>query len=163
MGYYDPSSWIASDDSIVVSIEAKLILKKSAWSAGRTTRGKSFLPKNSLELQVLIEDTGEELRLVEWQGDRQGKIYIDLNQNVDVYRSGHFRCSYHQNPNGCAIPPPHHIHFPTIKYRKLGYGQTSYAHPIMGDQDCNYILALQSFCDQINIFLDKVNIPLWSW
>jgi len=162
MGYYDPSPWIASDDSLVESMEAKLMYKKRARSSGRVV-GKSFLPKNNLELQVLVDDTGEQLRLIEWQGDRYGKIYIELIQDADNYRNGHFRCGHHQNPNGRAIPPPHHIHFPTVKYRRLGFGQSSYAHPIPVNSDCNYVDALGGFCDCVNIYWEAVPIPLWTW
>jgi len=162
MGYYDPSPWIESNDSLVASIEAILMRRKKAQSVGRVV-GKSFLPKNNLEMKVLVGDTGEQLRLIEWQRDRGGQIYIELSLHADNYRKGHFRCGYHQNPDGRRAPPPHHVHFPTVTYRRLDFGQSTYAHPISEDSDCNYVDALGVFCDCVNIYWDGAPIPLWAW
>ena len=157
MAYYDPVVWIAPDDQLVSYVEHTLKLSKRVRSK-QSSSGKSFLPLLSVELDVVVEDTNESLRLVEWI-DREGKIFINLSYSEDIFRKGHFKQDWHTNPNGAKIRPPHHMHFPTIKYCNLDRRHT-YAYPINADIDIDYVNALKKFCDYINTRLEGVSIPL---
>jgi len=162
MGYYDPSNWIAPDDSLIGEVEDRLKLDKRAQPKAtrvqpRAVRaGKAFLPPNSFELDVIIESTKEVLRLVEWM-DKEGKVFIELGVSVDFLRIGHFNHGWHHNPNGRNIPPPHHIHFPTFQYRNITRPPT-YAYPVQSGSD--FVEAFQTFCDNANIRIKGVPLPL---
>ena len=161
MPYYDPSKWIAADDTLIADVEQKVIAPKLASS--KASRGrKAFLPPNKMELHIVTTDTHEELRLTEWQ-NKLGKIFINLTHDIGTLRKGHFKGQrWHQNPDGTAIAPPHHVHFPTTKYPNLDLEKVStYAHPILREQkDVSYIHALRGFCDYVNIELHGVAVPL---
>jgi len=163
MAYYDPSGWIDPSDSLIVEIEDKLKLDKKAQPKGSSTpqrkvpgATKSFLPPVSFELDVIVLNTKELLRLTEWI-DNAGKVYIDLTLSNDFLRKGHFKHDWHHNPNGRNIPPPHHVHFPTAKFNNLTRPH-SYAFPVkLGS---NYLEALEVFCEQVNISIKAVPLPL---
>ena len=154
MAYYNPSSWIASDDQLVDSIEHKIRLYKRARP--RTSRpGKAFTPPNSMELSVVIRETNEMLRLTEWI-DPVGKISIELTDDGTILRQGHFNHGWHHNPNGVDIPPPNHIHFPTVKHRDLTR-HPAYAYRVKSAS--NYIEALAKYCSHSNIDIEGAAIP----
>jgi len=155
MSYYNPISWISSDDQLISDIEQKLVIYKRASSRGLGS-GKYLSPPSAMELAVIVEDTQEILRLTEWE-DRQGKIFINLTFSEDTYRKGHFNTGWHHNPSCNDIRPPHHIHFPTVKYPKIERPIT-YAYPVNCDSD--YLSALRKFCDDTNIELRGASIPL---
>jgi hypothetical protein len=156
MSYYNPIKWISPDDQLAPDLESKLLADKRAYSA-RSGTGKSFRPPSSIELTVIIRETKETLRLIEWE-DRQGKLYIELT-SIDntIFRKGHFKHDWHHNPDGRDIWPPHHIHFPTKKYPRLDRKPT-YAYPVQSEND--YLSALSKFCNDANIELRHASIPL---
>jgi len=160
VSYYDPIPWIDPSDNLIDIIEDSLKVVKVAKSLGKT-KGRSYLPLNELELSITSEDGGEILRLTEWV-DRIGRFHLRLVSFNISYRRGDFKVkNYHHNPNGANIPPPHHIHFPTVKY-PLDKRHT-YAHPVRPATDktgADYISALRLFCDYTNIILSRVSIPL---
>jgi len=163
MGYYDPSNWVAPDDSLMGEVEDRLELDKRAQpkAPSRIFRrvsgaGKSFLPPVSLELDIVVESTNEFLRLIEWI-DKEDKVYIQLSVSNNFLRIGHFNHGWHHNPDGRNIPPPHHIHFPTLKYANITR-PPSYAHPVQSGN--TYIEALETFCDNANIRIKGVPLPL---
>ncbi len=155
MSYYNPINWIPSDDQLILDIEQKLTSDKRAYSRGAGS-GKYLSPPSAMELAVIIGATKEVLRLTEWE-DRQGKVFINLTFDEDTYRKGHFNTDWHHNPNGEDIRPPHHIHFPTVKYPKLERPPT-YAYPVKSDND--YLSALTKFCEDSNIELHGASVPL---
>ncbi|MCJ7426779.1 MAG: hypothetical protein MUO17_06620 [Dehalococcoidales bacterium] len=155
MSYYNPRKWISPDDQLIPDVENKLITDKRAYSVQSGT-GKSFKPPSSIELTVVIKETKETLRLIEWE-DRQGKLSIELTSIDNIFRKGHFNQDWHHNPNGNNIRPPHHIHFPTEKYPKLDRKPT-YAYPVESEND--YLNALSKFCNDTNIELRYASIPL---
>jgi hypothetical protein len=159
--YYDPTPWIDTFDSLVDFIEARLKVDKVAKSDPRS-KGQAYLPQHELELDIVVKESGETLRLTEWR-DQVGRFHLGLvSSEEDILRRGDFKeTRYHHNPNGKNIPPPHHIHFPTIKY-PLNHGHT-YAHPVKPTQDQSgqdYISALRLFCDHTKIILRGVSLPL---
>jgi len=160
VGYYDPAPWVDSSDSLIETIEAELKADKVAVSKTRS-KSRAYLPPNTLELDVNAKEYGQTLRLTEW-ADSIGRFHLGLENPTTTVRRGHFQGrDYHHNPNGVNIPPPHHIHFPTMKY-PLNQRQT-YAHPVRPTADrsgADYISALQLFCDHNNITLNKVSLPL---
>lgn len=160
MPYYNPSKWIASDDSLIPEVEQKVKPPKVASSRRLTTR-KAFLPPNTLELDVVIKATKETLRLTEWQ-DTLGKVFINLAHDRRTLRKGHLNeMRWHQNPKGRAVRPPHHMHFPTTQYPNLDLERASTcAHPILGKQRVSFIDALRGFCGYVNIELHGVSVPL---
>ena len=163
MGYFDPSSWIDPTDQLITDIEDTLRAGKTASQIysrrkkriGLQYTAPSFLPPNSFELEVLAQDSGAILFLREWV-DKEGKISIDLVHENEHYRKGHFKhIRWHHNPN-CRDIPPNHIHFPTLMYNNLTR-QPTYAYPANAD---NFIDALRCFCNDANINIDGVTIPL---
>jgi hypothetical protein len=160
VAYYDPTRWIAPDDSLVDTIEQKLQADKTAKSTPKT-KGRAFIPLNELELNVVIRESGEVVRLTEWM-DRIGRFHLGLEDSNIKYRRGDFQeTRYHHNPNGINIRPPHHIHFPTVKYPLNG--EHGYAHPVKptdSKSGADYISALQLFCDYTNIILSGVSLPI---
>ena len=163
MGYYDPSSWIDSADQLITDIEDTLRANKVASQTYARRRKHvrlhditpSFLPPNSFELEVLVRDSGATLFIREWV-DKEGKISIDLIHESEHYRKGHFKhIRWHHNPN-CRNIPPNHIHFPTLMYNNL-MRQPTYAYPSDAD---NFIDALRRFCNDTNINIDGITIPL---
>ena len=160
MSYYDPFRWIDPSDSLVCIIEAKLRADKIAKS-NRGSKGRAYLPRHELELDIIVKESGEVLRFTEWK-DRAGRFHLSLVNTSDIYRRGDFKeNSYHHNPDGRNIPPPHHMHFPTIKY-PLNQRHT-YAHPVKPASDQSgedFISVLRLFCDYTNIMLSGVSLPL---
>jgi len=163
MAYYDPSGWIDPMDSLIGEVEDRLKLDKKAQPKRASTfqrrarvTTKAFLPPVALELDVAVQSTKELLRLTEWI-DKAGKVYIDLIVSNDFLRKGHFNQGWHHNPDGRDIPPPHHLHFPTIKFSNLARPH-SYAYPIQSND--NYLEALQAFCEHVNINIRAVSLPL---
>lgn len=151
MSYYDPIRWIDTSDSLVDTIEDKLRTAKIAKS-NMGGKKRAYLPRHELELDIMITESGEVLRLTEWE-DRAGRFHLGLANISDTYRRGDFKVnSYHHNPNGVDIPPPHHIHFPTIKYSLKE--RHTYAHPVEPTSDKSgedFISVLRLFCDHTNI------------
>ncbi len=160
VAYYDPTRWLDPSDRLVNAVELKLKADKFAKSNPKA-KGKSFLPLNELELNVIIRESGESIRLTEWV-DRIGRFHLGLENSNTKYRRGDFQANKpHHNPNGKNIYPPHHIHFPTIKY-PLNGGK-SYAHPVKPADDKtgeDYISALRLFCDYTNILLSGASLPM---
>jgi len=160
VSYYDPIQWIDPSDSLVDIIEAKLRAGKIAKS-DRGSKRRAYLPRHELELDIIVTQSSEVLRLTEWQ-DHAGGFHLGLVNTSDIYRRGDFKVnSYHHNPNGRDIPPPHHMHFPTIKY-PLNQRHT-YAHPVQPTSDKSggdFISVLQLFCDYTNIMFSGVSLPL---
>jgi len=163
MAYYDPGGWIDPTDSLRDEVEDRLKLEKKAQPKRanmpqRIARGttKAFLPPVSFEIDVIVQSTKELLRLTEWI-DKAGKVYIDLALSNDFLRKGHFNHGWHHNPNIRNIPPPHHIHFPTVKFRNLTRPH-SYAYRVQSGG--TYLEALQTFCEHVNINIRAVPLPL---
>jgi len=158
--YYDPTPWIATSDSLVEATEARIKVDKVAKSNLRS-KGQFYSPHYKLELDVVVKGSGEILRLSEWR-DKIGRLHFKLIDYQDTLRRGDFKeTRHHHNPNGANIPPPHHIHFPTIKY-PLNQEHT-YAYPVKPSQDKSGeddISALRLFCDYTKIILAGVNLPL---
>lgn len=155
MPYYNPGRWIEADDLLIDDVESRLVLKKRARSKEIISRG-GILPPLYLEFNVAIVDTGEVLRMVVWM-DREGKVFVNLEMTGFMYRKGHYNQSdYHHNPNGTDIRPPHHIHFPTVKYSNLNEPH-SYAYPVKSGS--NYLEILKQFCQHSNIEIVSVKIP----
>lgn len=157
MAYYDPSTWIDATDSLVSCVEHRMMMNKRAKTPKRRAGGRSFQPRGSIELDVEIQATGEVLRLTQWM-DQLDKIFVNLQSDNKVFRKGHFNQCWHHNPNDKNVPPPHHVHFPTILYPDLTRRPT-YAHPIRARDD--YLDMLQRFCDSVNIAIKNVSLPLW--
>jgi len=160
VAYYDPIQWIDPSDNLVDAIEQKVKADKSARSAPRT-KGKAFIPLNELELNVIVKNSGEIIRLTEWV-DRAGRFHLGLEEPTTKYRRGDFQVQRpHHNPNGVDILPPHHIHFPTVIYPLEG--RSSYAHPVRHTDDetgTDYISALRLFCAYTNIMLSGASVPI---
>jgi len=163
MAYYNPSGWVDPADSIIDEVEDRLKLDKTAQPkrvsmSQRRARGtpRAFLPPVSFELDVIIQSTKELLRLTEWI-DKADKVYIDLCVSSDFLRKGHFNHGWHHNPNGRDVPPPHHMHFPTVKFRNLNRPH-SYAYRVQSGR--TYLEALQTFCEHVNINIRAVPLPL---
>ena len=95
--------------------------------------------------------------MTEWE-DRQGKLFVNLAHSSMFFRKGHFNQEGHHNPNGRDIPPPHHMHFSTAKYPNLERPPT-YAYKLTVEAD--YLNVLVKFCDETNIEIRGVFIPLW--
>lgn len=155
MPYYGPTSWIPDEDYLLFDVENRVKANKRATTA-KSRRSKSFLPPYSIELDVLINETHEVLRLTLTK-EKQGKVSINLAAGDDMLRKGHFNHAYHHNPNGVDIPPPHHIHFPTYNYPSLDR-QHTYAYSVQADND--YLSALQKLCFDTNISLHNASLPL---
>jgi hypothetical protein len=105
---------------------------------------------------VTNNETREVLRLTLTK-EKLGKISINLASGDEMLRKGHFNHSYHHNPNGVDIPPPHHIHFPTQNFPSLDRPHT-YAYPVKADND--YLSALKKICNDTNIDLHNASLPL---
>jgi hypothetical protein len=159
MGYYDPSMWIGANDRLLADVEGRMQSDKRARS-GRSGSGKSFLPPSSLQLDIIVTETEEVLRLTE-RLDKLGRVRINLFGEGVAFRKGHFNeTRWHHNPDDRNIPPPHHNHFPTSKYPNLDRPHT-YAHPVRADSDClDFLNALRTFCEYVNIELHGVSLPL---
>lgn len=158
VAYYDPTSYIEPADNLVEDIEEKLRLVKKVRQVYATS-GKPFFPPWYMEMDVVIIETREILRLAEWVGS-QGKVNINLQKtSEDIYRKGHYNHPKpHHNPN-CRTIGNHHVHFPTLKYPNLNR-RTTYAHSVSPTND--YIKALKGFCELVNIDMQGVTIPsLW--
>lgn len=154
MGYYDPGRWVAPDDRLIDQIEAVLKVAKMARQT-HTTSSKRYLPPWSMELDIVVLDTRETMRLSEWLGTK-GRINIRLQTSEQVCRNGHFNHPKpHQNPNGRTVPR-HHIHFPTVKYPNLS-GRRTYAHKVTPTE--GHVAALKKFCELVNIDLQGITIP----
>jgi hypothetical protein len=160
VSYYDPIRWIDASDSLVATIEAKLRATKTAES-NRESRSRAYLPRHELELDIVIAESGEVIRLTEWE-DRAGRFHLGLANTSDTYRRADFKvASYHHNPNGVDIPPPHHMHFPTVEHSLKE--RHTYAHPVSptGDKSGeDFVSVLRLFCDYTNIMLGRVNLRL---
>lgn len=160
MSYYNPTKWIDPSDTLVDSIEIKILADKVAESKIKY-HGRSYLPQNELELDVKVKGSVETLRLTEWV-DRIGRFHLGLTDFNVLYRRGDFKeKNFHTNPNGFKVPPPHHIHFPTKQYPLEG--MHTYAYPVKptyNDTGEDYISSLRLFCDNNNIRLGSVTLPL---
>jgi hypothetical protein len=160
VSYYDPIRWIEASDSLVATIEAKLRATKTGES-NKGSRSRAYLPSHELELDVVITGSGEVIRLTQWE-DHAGRFHLGLANTSDTYRRGDFKVdSYHHNPNGVDIAPPHHMHFPTVKYSLKG--RHTYAHPVQptGDKSGeDFVSVLRLFCDYTNIVLSGVSLRL---
>lgn len=160
MAYYDPTDWIKPTDTLIPDVEMRMAAKKRAYSVDSGI-GKSFRPPRGLEFNVVIEETNENIRMVEWQ-DRIGKLFIDLcSSENSYYRKGHFNNhTPHHNPSAVTINPPHHMHFPTHDYPDLSWDKTKYAYPLKSENDI--IEALLKFCSHTNINIHHTKIPLFE-
>jgi hypothetical protein len=157
MSYYNPEKWMLSGDELVPDIEERLVVNKRAYTIN-TGVGKSFKPPSGIEFSVVLIETKENIRLIEWE-DIRGKLFIDLQSPDYIFRKGHFNnLNVHHNPGGIVIKPPHHMHFPTKKYPKLYRGKTKYAYPLTCQND--YLSALMKFCNDTNIDIHHASIPL---
>lgn len=159
MGYYNPSIWIGANDRLLADVEERMKSDKQARSA-RDRSGKLFLPPSSLQLDIIVRETKEVLRLTE-RLDKLGRVRINLVGEDATFRKGHFNeTRWHHNPDGRDIPPPHHSHFPSSKYPNLDRPHT-YAHPVRADSNClDFLNALCTFCEYVNIELHGVSLPL---
>lgn len=155
MSYYNPASWIPSDDQLIDLVEQQLQLVKHAVET-KGMPGKSFVPSIYFEYDIIDTNGNWLMRLIEWR-NKSGKIFIELTEDITKLRKGHFNQNYHTNPNG-TVTSPHHIHFPTIKYNLDN--QHTYAYSIQSTNEYNYIAALKEFCDDVNIVLGGIKIPL---
>ncbi|MBA7526434.1 hypothetical protein ES705_18596 [subsurface metagenome] len=155
MPYYNPERWIAKDDRLVSDVEGRVILRKRARSTDTSVRG-GIRPPLCLEFEVVIIDTGEVLRMVEWV-DREGKVFVNLEMVDFPFRKGHYnQPNYHHNPDGRNIRPPHHVHFPTVKCQNLNEPH-SYAYPANGGS--NYLEVIKEFCQCNNIEIVSLKLP----
>jgi len=155
MGYNDPAGWIDPNDQLLSHVEDKVKSEKLARpKTGRSVR--SFLPPSYLELDIVVKATRELMRLAEWV-DVRGRVFVDLVHEDNTLRKGHFNHDWHHNPNGRDISPPHHIHFPTLRYPNLDRMPT-YAYPVKANSD--YLNVLRKFCDDANIAIQGVPLPL---
>jgi len=154
VSYYAPIKWIPADDQLIADIEGKLITDKRAYSI-QVGVGKAFKPPSAIEFNVIIKETKETLRLIEWE-DREGKLYVELTSTENIFRKGHFRHDGHHNPDGRNIKPPHHIHFPTENFPLSK--RSTYAYPAKTEGD--YLSALSKFCNDTNIDIHHASIPL---
>lgn len=150
-----------SDDHLLPAIEDILKARKKAYPR-QVTQNRSFAPLSAVELGVPLPDSREELRLTEWE-DREGKLYIDLRHKSSFVRKGHFNHTWHTNPNKQAIPPPHHIHFPTANYPLKEHfymyqKEHTYAYQVQSENDC--VNALLKFCLDTNIDIQGIWFPL---
>ena len=155
MAYYEPAEWISQDDRLDSEVEEVLKIPKRAFPR-RVGSGKSFVPPSAIELDISVKDKTDVLRLTEWE-DKQGRVFVNLEHAHRFFRKGHFNSGWHHNPDKRDIPPPHHVHFPTMRYPNLDYPST-YAYPLSADSD--YLSALVRFCEDINIEIHGVSIPL---
>lgn len=155
MAYYDPSRWIALTDTLLTHIENKVMANKRAFSQ-RKRHSKSFLPPHAIELDVVLDDTGELLRL-SLSIEKEGNVSINMVSGDEPLRKGHFNHDWHHNPDGHNIRPPNHIHFPTANYPSLDRPNT-YAYPVQSETD--YLSALEKFCNDTNISIHAVPLPL---
>lgn len=155
MAYYDPSRWISGDDALLSYVEMKVKASKRASSQSARHR-KSFLPLYAIERDVVIGDTRESLRL-SLSMEKQEKISINLSSGQEALRKGHFNHDWHHNPDGRNVRPPHHIHFPTANYPSLDRPHT-YAYAVRSETD--YLSALKGFCNDTNISIHNVSLPL---
>ena len=158
MAYYNPEKWISSDDLLIEEIEGRLKMNKHATSAQYPSGIRGFKPKIYVEFDVNIREINEIIRMVGWV-DSIGKISIKLSSSDNIiFRLGHFNHpDYHHNPNGRDIPPPRHIHFPTVKFSDLNIHH-SYAYPV--DNGSDLIEALKRFCGDANIRIMNIRLPL---
>ena len=124
--YYNPSIWITDPSDRLIDIcENKIKLIKTARP--KEQYGKCFLPIFHMEWIVVIKETDEMLSLKQY-ADRTGKIDIDLLDDIEALRKGHYNHKKpHTNPDGQIIPF-HHVHFPTIKYPHLYSEARKYAY-----------------------------------
>lgn len=155
MPYYNPIQWIPNEDQLLSHVESKLQADKRAYSKKGQQR-RSFLPPQAMELDAVLNETHEVLRLTLTM-EKHGKISINLAAGDEALRKGHFNHDWHHNPNGQDIPPPHHIHFPTANYPSLDR-QHTYAYSVQAEN--NYLAALQKFCADNNIYLHNASLPL---
>lgn len=155
MPYYDPTSWIPDDDSLVPEVETRIIADKRATASSVRSR-KAFLPPYAFDLDVQVKDSTEMMRLSLTKG-KLGKVYISIASGELTLRNGHFNGDYHTNPDGTHVRPPNHIHFPTKNYPSLERRHT-YAYHAISNTD--YLSALKKICDDSNIDLRSVSLPL---
>lgn len=151
MAYYDPHDIIDSGDVLITSVESLIKLPKTAVSC--PPKGMSFVPPVSRRMQwdVKVGSTGNIMRLKQHK-NTIGFINVVMFYNGSIVRLGHFnRKQGHTNPNKSYVPPPHHIHFPTMKFPNLDRSNHKYAFRVK----CNNTLTdtLTAFCDTNNIDL----------
>jgi hypothetical protein len=157
MSYYDPFTWVELGDNLISHIEIWMKGNKNAKAKYRNI-GRGFSPPVNFEFDVVMQQGGYEIfRMTEWI-DKSGRITISLSRDNKFYRNGHYnRPNYHHNPSGANVRPPHHIHFPTVKYNDINK-HPNYAHPV--DSENDYINTLCTFCDCVNINLGAISLPL---
>jgi hypothetical protein len=154
MSYYDPTSWIDSGDSLLPDVEEKVKAEKSI-TPERKSPGLS--PIVYSETTVKFKDGSGILTLKEfWNVTGKGKITLLGNQ---ILRQGDFNTSIiHRNPETrVAIPPPHHVHFPTKKHPDLNRDLHRYAFKV----DCGSAREeiLTRYCDVCNIKTEGLLLP----
>jgi hypothetical protein len=155
LAYYDPTSWIDKNDSLISDVEDRVEAEKTCSKVPIKT---GFVPPNCVEMKVIVKETNETLCLREWQ-DTIGTINIVLSslKNI-IFRQGHFNNSGHRNPNRAMLSPPHHIHFPTQKFPDLSK-RPAYAYEVSCDND--YISALTRYCEDCNIGIQGIHLTLF--
>ncbi|PVV83531.1 hypothetical protein [Dehalogenimonas alkenigignens] len=153
-GYFNPLPLIAHGDEAIPSIENLIRAQKVAVTD--TRRRNSFSPPNQVQLDVKTVLSGDILRIHQSK-DTIGLITVTMFHNNEVVRQGHFnRKDWHHNPSGQNIPPPHHIHFPTLKFPRIGRANRdghSYAYQVDSDRDMTS--TLKCFCINNNISLQN--------
>lgn len=157
MTYYDPSIWVTDKTDKLVEV-CENIIKLNKVADPKEKYGQCFQPTFSAQWRVTVLETGEILDLKQW-ADRTGKIDVDLIQESEGLRKGHYNPrKHHRNPDG-QIVKPHHVHFPTEKYPRLYVQTKKYAYP--SQVNGNYIETIKQFCRESNIEL-RGTIPFWQ-
>ena len=158
MAYYNPGYWVDDPcDSLLTEIEHVVQLDKVAYP-DIGAKKKGFLPPGAIELGVLVKESKTTLRL-SGTISTVNKINFNLSLGDFILRQGHFNHKGHTNPAPIkrGISPPHHIHFPTIKYSDLTK-RPAYAYKVRCNN--NYIEALQKYCELNNISISGIRLPL---
>ena len=150
--------YLPEDDSPRIQIERVLHLNLRSLPPthqGRGRRGRSFIPKRQLEIEV-VSNEGDRMSLKAYRW--KGGLVAELHIGNEKLRSFHTH-SGHRHPHGCYRMTNGHMHFPTNKF-PLVYGGNSYAYEQhCSDADClNTFVEL--FCSLLNISIDTFQLFL---
>ncbi len=165
--YYDPTPWIAPGDRTIEEVESLVGAPKRARQK-TVSAGGEFRPPAGIELEVIVDNTKERLRLTFRSVYLTDEIYITLSSQPEgMLRMGHFNTLRpHTNPDHRVLAHRHHAHFPTLRYQNQGPKDRKYAFPVIctegnGNAPVEGFLALRVFCDgYVNTNLRAVSFKL---
>ncbi len=150
--------WCPEDEELIPEVEQLIYAHKKA-RPHRSGSKLRFRPNTPMELDVVVEESGEELNLKAYQ-DRMERAHIELRRGTQLLRRGDFNVTTHHNPNCRNLPGNHHIHFPTKRYPISGLH--TYAYPIDLPAG-HFLIAFVEFCKELNVDYEGLDLPFGRW